>query len=133
MKLVQEFRDLLEDKVNLDDTRLTLLDERVDAVFDLLKTDDGIGSYVKDKIPQGSWAHKVIIKPKPGHEFPDWHDEPVEYLKYLRAVLVSDGTYARMPVRRKCRCARLTATSWRRPRRRASSSWPASSFRTRSC
>jgi hypothetical protein len=118
MKLVQEFRDLLQDKVNLDDTRLTQLDDRVTAVFNVLKTDNGIGSYIKDKIPQGSWAHKTIIKPTPGQEFDadflvrmeevtDWHDEPVEYLKYLLAVLESDGTYAKMPVSRKRRCVRL--------------------------
>lgn len=118
MKLVLDFRDLLKNKVNLDDTRLELLDSRVDSVFTVLKADEGIGSYVKDKIPQGSWAHKMIIRPAPDQEFdadfllrmeenPDWHDQPVEYLKYLRSVLVNHGTYANMPVRRKCRCVRL--------------------------
>jgi hypothetical protein len=118
MKLVPDFRDLLHDKVNLDDTRLTLLNDRVDAVFDVLRADEGIGSYVKDKIPQGSWAHRTIIKPRPGHEFDadflvrmeeiaDWHDQPVEYLKYLREVLADHWRYARMPVKRKRRCVRL--------------------------
>ena len=118
MKLVQDFRNLLENKVNLDETRLGLLDERVDAVFDVLRVDDGIGSYVKDKIPQGSWAHKTIIRPRPGQEFdadflvrmeevPDWHDQPVEYLKYLRKVLAGHWRYGDKPVTRKRRCVRL--------------------------
>ena len=36
MKLVLDFRDLLKNKVNLDDTRLKLLDSRVDSVFTVL-------------------------------------------------------------------------------------------------
>lgn len=119
MRQEREFKNLLKSKVNLDETRLHLLDSRVDSVFEALKADDGIGSYVKDKIPQGSWAHRTIIKPAPDHEFdadflvrmeevPEWHDTPVEYLKYLRGVLAEHGTYKDMPLRRKCRCVRLS-------------------------
>lgn len=118
MKLIKDFGDLLTNKVNLDDTRLNLLDSRVEAVFAVLKADEGIGSYVKDKIPQGSWAHRMVIRPAAGQEFdadfllrmeenPDWQDQPVEYLKYLRNVLASHATYAKMPIKRKCRCVRL--------------------------
>ena len=118
MKQEREFKNLLKNKVNLDESRLTLLNDRVDSVFKVLKADPGIGSYVKDKIPQGSWAHRTIIRPATGQEFdadflvrmeevPDWHDTPVEYLKYLRGVLAAHGTYGTMPLTRKCRCVRL--------------------------
>lgn len=118
MKQEREFKNLLKNKVNLDETRLELLDGRVDAVFKVLKADPGIGAYVKDKIPQGSWAHRTIIRPAAGQEFDadflvrmeevaDWHDTPVEYLKHLRGVLAAHGTYKSMPLTRKCRCVRL--------------------------
>ncbi len=118
MKLVKDFDDFLRDKVNLNDTRLQLLDGRADAVFTVLKADPGVGSYIKDKIPQGSWAHRTIIRPAPGLEFdadfllrmkevPDWHDTPVEYLKHVRGVLAAHGTYGLMSLRRKHRCVRL--------------------------
>ncbi len=119
MRLIQDFRDLLEKQVNLDETRLQELDTHVEAVFTALKADEGIGSYVKDKIPQGSWAHKMIIRPAPGMDFdadfllrmeenPEWGDQPVEYLKYLRGVLAAHGTYGSMPIHRKRRCVRLS-------------------------
>ena len=118
MKLVKDFDDLLRDRVNLNDTRLRLLGERVDAVFSVLRQDAGVGSYVKDKIPQGSWAHRTIIRPAAGLEYdadfllrmeevPGWHDTPVEYLKYARGVLADHSTYGSMPLRRKHRCVRL--------------------------
>jgi hypothetical protein len=118
MKHGLEFKNLLKNKVNLDDSRLELLDQRVESVFKVLKADPGVGSYVKDKIPQGSWAHCTIIRPAAGQEFDadflvrmeevdGWQDTPVEYLKYLRGVLAAHGTYKDMPLRRKCRCVRL--------------------------
>lgn len=118
MKLLKEFDDLLRDKVNLNDTRLRLLDERVTAVSTVLKADPTIGSYVKDTIKQGSWAHRTIIRPGAGLEFdadfllrmeevPDWHEKPVEYLKQVRAILADHGTYKSSPLRRKHRCVRL--------------------------
>lgn len=118
MRQVREFKNLLKQKVNLDDTRLGLLEDRVEAVFRVLKADEGIGGYIKDKIPQGSWAHRTIIKPAPGQEFDgdflvrmveveDWHDNPVTYLKYLAKVLDDHGTY-KGKVTRKRRCVRVT-------------------------
>lgn len=118
MRQVREFKNLLKEKVNLDDTRLGLLDSRVEAVYRVLKDDEGIGGYVKDKIPQGSWAHRTIIKPAPGEEFDgdflvrmieveEWHDDPVAYLKYLAKVLNDHGTY-KGKIKRKRRCVRVT-------------------------
>ncbi len=118
MRQTREFKNLLATTVNLDDTRLGKLDQRVESVFAALKKDDGTGSFVKDRIPQGSWAHRTIIKPAAGHEFDadfllrmeevtDWHDDPVRYLKHLKGVLDAHGTYGGMPVTRKHRCVRL--------------------------
>ena len=119
MRQVKEFNRLLTDRVNLNESRLEQLASSVDAVFNALKTDPGIGSWVKDKVPQGSWAHRTIIKPPPGTEFdadfllrmtevPEWHDRPKHYLDYLANLLREHGTYRKVPIEQKCRCVRLT-------------------------
>jgi len=68
MKLVSEFKNLLNDTVNLNSTRLLLLETRVTAIKNFLLASDWeppISSFVE----QGSWAHKTIIRPVDGGEF----------------------------------------------------------------
>lgn len=119
MKHTEDFKNLLKNTVNLDQTRLDSLDSSVEAVFRVLKADPGIGGRVTDKVPQGSWAHETIIKPADGNEYdadfllrmneePDWHDTPKKYLDRVEEVLAGHGTYDKMPIEQKCRCVRLT-------------------------
>lgn len=119
MKHTEDFKNLLTNTVNLDQTRLDSLDSSVEAVFRVVKADPGIGGRVTDKVPQGSWAHETIIKPADGNEYdadfllrmneePDWHDTPKKYLDRVEEVLDGHGTYGKMPVEQKCRCVRLT-------------------------
>lgn len=68
MKLVSEFNNFLNDTVNLNSTRLSLLETRVTAIKNFLLASDWeapISSFVE----QGSWAHKTIIRPVDGGEF----------------------------------------------------------------
>lgn len=62
MKLVNHFNDFLNDTVNLNATRVELLDNSIPAVKDAVRDIE-----YKPKIlgfeAQGSWAHKTIIKP----------------------------------------------------------------------
>ena len=60
MKHVKYFDDFLREKVNLNQSRLDTLDQRVEAVTNLLKSK--LPGYRKYS-PQGSYAHKTIIKP----------------------------------------------------------------------
>lgn len=119
MRQTREFNNLLRKTVNLPDWQLRLLDDTVDAVFRTLKTDPRVGGRVADMIPQGSWAHRTIIRPPEGKEFdadfllrmnedPDWHESPGRYLDAVEDVLRGHGTYKRMPIERKDRCVRLT-------------------------
>lgn len=117
MKLLGYMDAFLTEVVNLNQTRLTLLDARVQAITGALESDDVIGLLLLGHIPQGSWAHRTIIRPVEGREFDadflltlaeveDWSDSPKIYMQQLRAAFKRSATYADM-VRRKNRCVRI--------------------------
>ena len=118
MQLADHFDVLLRDTVNLSQFKLDTLDDRVTAVFNALKADDELGGFVRDKIPQGSWAHRTIIDPVGDNEFdadfmllldenPDWAGSPKTYIEKVYAALHRHSVYSGMPHSRKCRCVRL--------------------------
>ena len=117
MKLLNYFKDFLDCTVNLNQTRLDLLDQRVQAIVSCLEDDSVIRTLIEDHIPQGSWAHRTIIRPLPGDEFDadfllllteaeDWSANPRVYLNELRAAFRRSSTYRDM-VHRKNRCVRV--------------------------
>lgn len=64
MKLIKHFDAFLVNKVNLSDTRISQLDDRVTAVGNFLEaTESTIGENYLELIPQGSYAHRTIINP----------------------------------------------------------------------
>lgn len=118
MQLADHFDVLLKDTVNLSSSSLEMLGSRVDALYRALSGDEELGSYVQDKIPQGSWAHRTIIKPVGNNEFdadvmllleenPEWSESPKTYINKVYAALDRHSTYGAMPHSRKCRCVRL--------------------------
>jgi hypothetical protein len=115
---VSDFKTLLKDTVNLDQSRLDDLATSTDAIFKALQNDDTIGEHVLEKIPQGSWAHRTIIKPKKDAEFdadfllrlterPEWQNTPSLYLDAVYDALTDDGRYKRQPRDNKHRCVRV--------------------------
>lgn len=115
MKLLRQFKAFLDDTVNLNQTRLTLLHERVTAVASYLEGDSVIGEIFKDVIPQGSMAHRTIIKPLAGREYDadilleltyqaDW--TPYDYIQATYEAFRRSTTYKSM-VSRKSRCVRV--------------------------
>jgi hypothetical protein len=62
MKLIAEFEKFLADEVNLNKTRIETLTNRVEAIQKFLET-SGWRPKILRFTPQGSWAHKTIIKP----------------------------------------------------------------------
>jgi hypothetical protein len=118
MKHVNIFTAFLRDTVNIDQKRLDQLDEHVEAIFAALEDDDQLGELVLDKIPQGSWPHRMIIKPLKDHEFdadfllvldesPEWSEHPSEYINAVYAALRRHSTYKDKSPSRKCRCVRI--------------------------
>ena len=69
MSQSSDFKAFLTNKVNLNQTRLNLLSQRVTAIENFLTGDEVFGEYVTELIPQGSFAHGTIIKPVGNKEF----------------------------------------------------------------
>jgi Second Messenger Oligonucleotide or Dinucleotide Synthetase domain len=68
MKLIEHFDTFLRDVVNLNQSRIDLLEERAEAIETFLSNSDfkpRIWRYSR----QGSWAVKTIIKPPNGKDF----------------------------------------------------------------
>lgn len=118
MKLTSHFNHFLTETVNLNKANLDKLESSVDAIYAALRADEEVGGLIESKIPQGSWAHRTIIKPRPGLEFDAdvllefsevsaWTEDPRSYRNAVDQALGRHGTYAGMPRERKCRCVRL--------------------------
>src|SRR5689334_8339428 len=101
MKHVELFNDFLKDVVNLNATRLDQLEASIEAIENFVEASDwtpGIDSW----IPQGSWAHKTIIKPVDQGEFdadllvfvkPVENWEAKEYIDSLYREFKASGVY----------------------------------------
>jgi hypothetical protein len=93
MKLIEYFKNFLDKEVNLNSSRITILDDRTEAITKVLKDSDLLKDNFLDVIPQGSYAHKTIIKPVRStdefdadvllylEEFADW--EACDYVENL--------------------------------------------------
>lgn len=68
MKLHDHFKTFLDEHVNLNSTRLSLLEDSIVAVENAVRT-LAWGPKVISFAPQGSWAHETIIKPQQGQPF----------------------------------------------------------------
>ena len=117
MKLLAYFDSFMKETVNLNQTRLDLLDARVQSIVVEVGLDDVVGPMMEGYIPQGSWAHRTIIKPLPGREFDadillhlserdDWSGNPTKYLDEVEAAFRRSPRYSNK-VGRKTRCVRI--------------------------
>lgn len=118
MKHIGTFNGFMKNTVNINDTRLGTLADSVDAIYNALKADEVIGPLIIEKVRQGSWAHRTIIKPVNGKEFdadfmlvlrenPEWSDHPGRYIDEVHAALARHGIYKSMVKSPKCRCVRV--------------------------
>lgn len=101
MKLINQFNTFLTDVVNLNDTRIGLLEGSIEAISNAVRS-SAWGPEILEISPQGSWAHKTIIKPLPDHAFDAdllVYVKPVEgweakdYVNKLHAELTALGAY----------------------------------------
>ena len=101
MKLLPYFKSFLDNTVNLNDTRIAKLNSRVDSVTSFLREHETFSEYFIDVIPQGSYAHRTIIKPVGSREFdadvllamrehPTW--TPAEYTAELKRAFEASAT-----------------------------------------
>ena len=102
MKHVAQFKDFLDDVVNLNDTRINQLDASVEAIKRFIRASDW-----KPKLCEfaehGSWAHETIIRPVEGKAFdadliayvePVESWEPKQYVNELARIFRESGVYA---------------------------------------
>lgn len=114
MKLIGYFSSFLTNEVNLNQSRLDQLDDRVGAVTGFLQNGEhDLADYFIQTIPQGSYAHRTIIKPVQANdefdadllleldEVQDW--SPGDYVEELYRAFRTSSTYRGM-VRRRARC-----------------------------
>jgi hypothetical protein len=115
MKLTEHFDTFLTEVVNLNQTRIDILKARVDAIVMTLESFEVYADILIKTCPQGSWAHRTIIK-SPGNTgfdadvvvFLKPHKEwsPAEYIENLYTQFKGHGTYANK-VSRKTRCVTI--------------------------
>jgi hypothetical protein len=101
---VREFNAFLRDRVNLNQTRIDSLQSRVSLLEDFLFDDSTMANaLLDDLIPQGSFAHRTIIRPLSGNDFDadvllpmeeqdGW--EPKKYTIELQKELANSSRYA---------------------------------------
>lgn len=118
MKLLDYFSQFLTNTVNLNPSRLEDLDTRVDRITEALKGATNLDGRILDTIPQGSWAHRTIIRPADGLEFDadfllqlaedaGWNNDPKSYAKAVLKALEGHTIYGSMSSK-KDRCVRVT-------------------------
>lgn len=101
MKLVSDFKDFLSDTVNLNQTRLERLKERVETIKDFIRGSEW-EPRISTFIEQGSWAHDTIIRPVDGGEFDadllvkvyavhGW--SAAQYVRELGRIFLDSGRY----------------------------------------
>lgn len=110
MKLKAYFKHFLENTVNLNESRIDDLDQRVASITSYLESE--FGAVFIEVVPQGSYAHKTIIKPVKGRDFDadvllrleeqvEW--EPKDYIAELYTAFRRSSIYKDL-VDRKTRC-----------------------------
>jgi hypothetical protein len=118
MKHHEYFAGLLAGAVNLNRDRLEQLADHEKALTGWLRDDSKFGPIMESVSRQGSWAHRTIIKPLPGHEFDAdllvqmekqrlWSKDPGRYLEALYEAMLRSVRY-RDKVELKTRCVRVT-------------------------
>lgn len=117
MKFVDDFESFLRTEVNLNQTRLDTLQQRVSAIESFVSNEATFGPTFLEFVPAGSWAHRTIIKPVADNdgfdadvllhmtEQADW--QPKDYIEKLYSAFRGSANY-RDRVSRKTRCMRLT-------------------------
>lgn len=115
MKLTEHFDTFMSDVVNLNQARIDTLKARVDTIITTLESFDEYADLLIETSPQGSWAHRTIIKPAGNGGFdadlvafmkPHKEWTPADYIENLYTQFKSHGTYA-SKVSRKTRCVTI--------------------------
>ena len=115
MKLIEHFNSFLSNEVNLNQSRINRLQDHVNAISGFIQNSSDYEAKVLGFSPQGSWAHKTIIKPPRNKEFdadlivfvePNDDLEPKDYINTLYSIFHHSDRY-KEKVGRGTRCVTL--------------------------
>lgn len=116
MKFVADFESFMISAVNLNQSRLDTLQQKVDSITSFIEDDGTFADMFIDVIPTGSWAHRTIIRPVCADDEFDadillYVDEqaawsPKEYIESLYSSFQASGVYKGI-AQRKTRCVRI--------------------------
>lgn len=116
MKLVKHLNDFLVGEVNLNQSRIDILEKRVATISSFIQGSDSFNKAFIEAIPQGSYAHRTIIKPTAKRNTFDadivlylqhikgW--EPKDYIEEVYKTLNTSASY-RGKVSRQTRCVNI--------------------------
>lgn len=118
MKHIDLFKEFLRDTVNLNSTRVDSIERTTGAIKKAVNSSSWTPA-ISSWMPQGSWAHKTIIRPVDGGEFDadllvfvypvdGW--DAAQYINELYKVLKANSIYADK-VRRWSHCITITYAS----------------------
>lgn len=118
MQLVSFFNQFMKDEVNLNQTRLNILNSKRTTIQKFIKNSSTFKDNYVDMFSQGSYKHKTIIKPpKSNKEFDadillelepyeDWENNPKEYVNKLHKLFKNSPIYENIVVKN-TRCITL--------------------------
>jgi hypothetical protein len=118
MQLVNFFNQFMKDEVNLNKTRLNILNTKRTTIQNFIKNSSTFRDNYIDMFSQGSYKHKTIIKPpKSNKEFDadilleleayeNWEDNPKEYVNELHKLFKDSPIYEDIVVKN-TRCITL--------------------------
>lgn len=116
MKFAADFESFLIANVNLNQSHLDVLQQKVDAIESFVESDASFSDIFLDVIPAGSWAHRMIIRPVDSddefdadillyvEEKDDWL--PKDYIENLYSSFRNSSAY-RSIAQCKTRCVRI--------------------------
>lgn len=116
MNLADEFEAFLKTTVNLNQTRLDSLQQRVATIEEFVTSREQFAASFVAMLPAGSWAARTIIKPVGEHDTfdadvlvqitpsPGWVAK--DYVEYLHGAFLASNRY-RALAKKKTRCVRI--------------------------
>jgi hypothetical protein len=116
VKLVKHFNEFLKNEVNLNQSRIDILENRVATITNFISGNTFFKKYFIRAIPQGSYSHRTIIKPTKKKAIFDadvvvylkpikgW--EAQDYIQQMYELFRSSSLY-KTKVSRQTRCVKL--------------------------
>lgn len=115
MKLAAHFKNFMETTVNINEARLLTLSEKAESITAFMEANLDQESLLIECVPQGSLAHRTIIKPVNGHDFDldllvrvnqIQGYQPKDYATLVHALLKGSPSY-KDRITKKSRCTRV--------------------------